>query len=282
MLTKDDVRSIVNEVYESVPGNVIPPELAIDESVAGLKIFDVPSVGFGSADDPLFDKYKDPGVIGPWFMGPREWFPEGQTVVSIFFPFTEEIRAGNRAQTDGPSFGWLHGRIEGQKWILAFGRALKERLDSAGVKVCSPYNDPRWFEIWGGRGGEGYEGVNEKTFGSNWSERHAAYVCGLGTFGLSKGIITGRGMAGRFISIIIPDKLEPDVREYDDVYGWCVMCGACAGRCPAGAISLETGKDHNLCRDFLEKVRSVYSPRYGCGLCQTGVPCESCAPGAKS
>ena len=31
---------------------------------------------------------------------------------------------------------------------------------------------------------------------------HAAYLCGLGTFGLSRGIITKPGMAGRFGSIM--------------------------------------------------------------------------------
>ncbi len=280
MLTKDDVRSIINEVYESVPGNVIAPEVAIDESIAGLKLFDVPSVGFGAADDPLFEEYKAPKAIGPWHMAPREWFPEGRTVVSVFFPFTEEIRAGNRAQTDGPAPGWLHGRIEGQKWLLAFLKALRERLAGEGEANLAPYIDPRWFEIRAGKGAENYACAGEKTFGSAWSERHAAFVCGLGTFGLSKGIITKRGMAGRFVSVIIADELEPDARPYEDIYEWCVMCGACADRCPAGAISVETGKDHNLCRDFLTETGKRFSPRYGCGLCQTGVPCESRAPGA--
>lgn len=282
MLTKDDVRSIVLEVYESVPGNVIEPELAIDESVAGLKLFDAPSVGFGSADDPLFKEYKDPKAIGPWHMAPREWFPEGRTVVSVFFPFTEEIRAGNRKQTDGPSPGWLHGRIEGQKWLFAFVSALKDRLAAEGAESCIPSLDPRWFQIRKGAEVSEYDCADGRTYGSNWSERHAAFVCGHGTFGLSKGIITERGMAGRFTSIIISQYLDPDRRKYSDIYEWCVMCGECAKRCPAGAITTEKGKDHVPCHGFLEDTKVRFSPRYGCGLCQTGVPCESRAPGAKS
>jgi epoxyqueuosine reductase QueG len=34
-------------------------------------------------------------------------------------------------------------------------------------------------------------------FSSNWSERHAAYTAGLGTFGLCDGLITPLGKAMR-------------------------------------------------------------------------------------
>ena len=121
--------------------------------------------------------------------------------------------------------------------------------------------------------------INEKTFSSRWSERHAAFVCGLGTFGLSKGVITRKGTAGRFTSIIIPDRIEPDTRAYTGIYEWCVRCGACARRCPAEAITLEEGKDHNKCYAFQLKTGKLFYPRYGCGLCQTKVPCEARAPG---
>jgi epoxyqueuosine reductase QueG len=84
---------------------------------------------------------------------------------------------------------------------------------------------------------------------SNWSERHIAYACGLGTFGLSRGIITKRG-----------------------------MCGVCIERCPAQAISYEGKMNQALCGDFLDKVRNKTSPRYGCGKCQVAVPCESAIP----
>ena len=282
MYTKKDIINIIGELYESVPGNILDEDIALEEGLVGVKLFDAPSVGFGSAADPLYDEFKDPRAIGPWHMTPREWFPEARTVVSVFFPFTEEIRSGNRVQTDGPSPGWLQGRIEGQNWLFAFIRALKERFAAEGTDSCVPALDPRWFQIRKGMEVPEYDCANERTYGSNWSERHTAYVCGLGTFGLSKGVITERGMAGRFTSIIIPVSLEPDPRRYTDIYEWCVMCGACTQRCPAGAITIEKGKDHILCQSFLEGTKLRFSPRYGCGLCQTGVPCESCAPGMRA
>lgn len=61
-----------------------------------------------------------------------------------------------------------------------------------------PGLDARFVKIVADRNFTGYAGISEKTFGSNWSERHAAYVCGLGTFGLSKGLITDKGMGRTF------------------------------------------------------------------------------------
>ena len=113
------------------------------------------------------------------------------------------------------------------------------------------------------------------------SERHAAYACGLGTFGLSRGIITQKGMAGRVASMIVDSTLETDERPYSGVYDYCVKCGACAKRCPAGAITVERGKNNALCSRYLDRMGERYAPRYGCGKCQTGVPCEHKIPGQK-
>ena len=115
---------------------------------------------------------------------------------------------------------------------------------------------------------------------SAWSERHAAYACGLGTFGLSRGIITEKGMAGRLASILLDEVLIPDTRNYTGIYDYCIRCGVCIPKCPAGAISLENGKDNVLCREWAQKMRDLYKPRYGCGKCQLGVPCEHGIPGA--
>ena len=64
------------------------------------------------------------------------------------------------------------------------------------------------------------EGEDEPVYGSMWSERHVAYVCGLGTFGLSKGIITRRGMAGRFCSLVTELELDADIRPYQGLYDY--------------------------------------------------------------
>jgi epoxyqueuosine reductase QueG len=57
-------------------------------------------------------------------------------------------------------------------------------------------------------------------------------------------------------------------------------------RCPVGAITPK-GHDKIKCREYLEQgvskeVRELYGlEAYGCGLCQTKVPCESRIPTTK-
>jgi epoxyqueuosine reductase QueG len=115
---------------------------------------------------------------------------------------------------------------------------------------------------------------------SNWSERHVAFICGHGAFGLSKGLITEKGVAGRFFSLVTDMEMEVTPRRYTDIYAYCIRCGRCAALCPARAISLESGKDHRACAAFLAETKRRYAPRYGCGKCQTDVPCESGIPPA--
>lgn len=100
----------------------------------------------------------------------------------------------------------------------------------------------------------------------------------LGTFGLSKGLITKRGIAGRFGSIITELYLALDNRAYHEIYEYCSMCGAYVKNCPVKAISIENGKDHNICSKLLDITADKFKPRYGCGKCQINVPCENRIP----
>lgn len=122
---------------------------------------------------------------------------------------------------------------------------------------------------------------------STWSERHAAYAAGLGTFGLSKGLITKKGMAGRFGSVITNAEFSPSIRSYSSPFEYCIMCGACMEKCPVGAIDkargYALGKDQLICGPYVGSSKlPPHGPhqriRYGCGKCQSGVPCESSLP----
>ena len=90
----------------------------------------------------------------------------------------------------------------------------------------------------------------EPAYASTWSERHAAYVAGLGTFSLSKHLITEKGLCGRFGSVITDAPLEVTPRPYTDPYEYCTFCGACVPRCPARAISVEKGKTIKVCAKY--------------------------------
>ena len=86
-----------------------------------------------------------------------------------------------------------------------------------------------------------------------------------------------RGVAGRFGSVIIDACLPITPRSYSDLYEYCTMCGACM-RCPGGAITLEGGKSHIACSSYVNKMRELYAPRFGCGKCQVKVPCQRGIP----
>ncbi|ACV21581.1 putative iron-sulfur cluster-binding protein [Slackia heliotrinireducens] len=277
-MDKELIRQAAAELYKQLPGNILDEAMDILPEHVGTRMFDEPLVGFGGADDALFDEYKKVGVIGPWHMSPAEWLPQAKTVVSLFFPASLEVRQSNRRAKEKASDLWAYARIEGQAFIGSYMAALQGWFRELGVEACVPALDPRWLAVRAGEGIEGYPEIREDTYGSNWSERHAAYVCGLGTFGLSKGLITEKGMAGRFGSILIDAKLAPDLRPYSGIYDYCTRCGACIKRCPVAAIDLEHGKDHTVCGPFLALSRTLLAPRYGCGLCQTGVPCETRIP----
>lgn len=261
-----------SEFTQSSQENFISKEIAMSENVIDLKIFDAPILAFGAAEDENFKLLKEPGVIGDHYKLPTDWLPTAKTVISFFFPFTEEVVVSNRKNNQWPSEGWLHGRIEGQKFLNKFAEFLKNELISEGYDSIVPVLDKRFWTTT----------VNvsdpSKSFTSNWSERHAGFVCGLGTFGLSKGLITKKGIAGRLVSIVTELYLEPDVREYKEIYEYCTMCGACVKKCPVEAISLENGKDHKTCSDFVDTTQEKFNPRYGCGKCQVSVPCERRIP----
>ena len=87
-------------------------------------------------------------------------------------------------------------------------------------------------------------------------------------------------------------ELRPSVRPYAGPFANCLFiskgkCGACIKRCPGGAIS-EKGHDKLKCYEVLAITQKPwlegahgegYIGQYaGCGLCQTGVPCESRIP----
>lgn len=262
-MDKKTIAKAAGEFVNKSDFNYVSRDKAITENLGGLKIFDEPIFAFGAAEDIGFKLLKNPSIVGEHLLTPREWLQGANTVISYFFPFTDEVRKSNRENMRFPSNEWLHGRIEGQNFLNEFGKFLSSELNAAGYESVVPSLDSR-FEL--------------RTFSSNWSERHAAFVCGLGTFGLSKGLITERGMAGRFGSIITRLRLEPDIKKYKDIYAYCTMCGACAKNCPVGAIAADTGKDHRKCSDFLDITREKYKPRYGCGKCQVSVPCEKGIP----
>ena len=273
-MDKSFLEKTIKEYVLNSPLNFVKKEAALKPGLEGMQIFDEPLVGYTTTDDPYFKEAKKPEVIGPHFMAPEEWLPGAKTVISIFFPFTSRIREENRRDMSWPAEEWLHGRIDGQALQNSFCHFITELFRKENIAAITPMTDPRFSS----KSPFSSDRNEESFYTSNWSERHTAYACGLGTFGLSKGLITRKGVAGRFSSIITRALFEGDKRPYKGIYDYCTGCGACIRNCPAKAISKEKGKLHRPCSDLINAIKEKHAPYYGCGKCQVQVPCENRAP----
>lgn len=286
--TLDQVERIVCDFWASAPGNTLHLE-------SNEKAWAEPHIAVARGDDPFFAMFKE--MIGPFYWTPEEVFslafpaldatPSELRVISYVLPQTTATRADQREEKIFPAERWTRSRFHGEQFNRALRLHLSAAITEAGFPAVAPERLPN------------YDYRQSERFGivSNWSERHAAFVAGLGTFGLSDGLITRWGKAVRFGSVVARIQLPVTRRPYgEDHHAWCLryakgICGACARRCPADAITTARGHDKEACRSY---IREVAAPKatakfgtdaspclpgvYPCGLCQVGIPCEAQIP----
>jgi epoxyqueuosine reductase len=243
-------------------------------------------VGFSKGDDPLYTVFKE--VVGPFHWTPLEIFTltfpdikassEELTVISWILPQTEATKGDHRKQTLYPAERWARARIFGEEFNQKLRTHLVQVLEKEGYEAVAPMLSPEWSR----KKSDKYE------LASTWSERHAAFASGLGTFGLCDGLITPLGKAMRTGSVVARLQIPPSARPYTNHQEYCAfftmgICGKCIDRCPVGAIT-ESGHDKTKCFKHTriacgEYVKTHYGfEGRGCGLCQTNVPCESKIP----
>ena len=249
--------------------------------------YDPPLVGFARGDDPIFETLKQ--QIGPFYWTPdfifSQTFPDSKrapsdlAVVSWILPQTVATKRDQRRCRRYPSNRWSCVRYHGEALNERLRAHVVSVLGQQGIQAVAPALSPLWERQHSVRFG----------YASSWSERHAAYACGLGTFGLSDGLITPVGKAVRIGSVVAGIEVSPAERPYSDHNAYCLYfnggtCAKCVERCPAGAISLD-GHDKVKCRSYIRRVTSAYvkSNQMGvsvnsCGLCQVKIPCESGIP----
>jgi ferredoxin len=272
---------IKNFISEALPNR----RTQIDHGV----YWEEPLVGFASGIDPLFLEYKT--LIGTFHLTPREVISaalnergrgllfteiEQISVISWVLPASEDTRQSNRQEKQFPSKLWAYTRDFGEACNNSLKKHIVTFLEDLKHLAVAPTLSSTFQYI-----------RDEKVgWASPWSERHIAYACGLGTFSLNDGLITPKGMAVRFGSVVTLLKLTPSEKKYRYHRENCLhfrneKCGKCIPRCPAGAIT-EKGHHKDKCYEYIrsESLRAkrleygLQSPPPSCGLCQTGVPCE--------
>lgn len=255
----------------------------------GEPIFEEPIVGFVRGNDPLLSEYKK--IIGPHHYTPEEmlgWQAQknGMTappaneisVVSFIMPLPKVTKKENASQVDWTSERWAQTRLLGEYFSQLFVREIVTELMDRGILAIAPdvtkmFNKKRYPEVG---------------WASPWSHRHMAYAAGLGTFGMHDFLITEKGCAHRCGSFVVHRKLKPNRKRPDDIHAYCKQyqgqeCLKCMKRCPVDAISRENAHDKEACYKRVADstkycLKNYHIFIYGCGLCATGVPCESGIP----
>ena len=274
-VSADWIESVIKDYVETSSENTL-------QNPANDRAFDSPLVGFSSGGDSIYLDFKT--HVGPFHWTPEEAFtlafpdskakPEDLTVISWVLPQTEATKKDNREQTVYPAESWARNRIFGQEFNDKVSKHVLKSLQEKGYEAVDPLHLPDWK----------IEKSERFTFSSTWSERHAAFASGLGTFGLCDGLITAKGKAVRLGSVVARIALPPTPRPYSSHTEYCLFhsgggCTGCIDRCPVRAVS-SNGHDKVKCHRHsitiaTEHVKSHYGfDGYGCGLCQTDVPCE--------
>ena len=278
-LSLEELAAFTRAVVANSPSNRLA-------HIDGRPVFDTPMVGVADGDDPLFTRYKD--IIGSHHLTPREVLsslvpryaqgaPVTIRVLCWVLPISARTKQDNAAMTKEPSQSWAHTRHYGELFNNELRAEVELYVRERGGTAVAPATSPLFRTARDMPGGPS----------STWSERHALYAAGLGTFGLCDGFLTPVGKAMRCGSIVTDVPLRVTPRRYHSRTEACAYlergtCGVCMARCPVGAIG-PSGHDKNACAHYqdetLHPLRDAYGvPITGCGLCQTGVPCESELP----
>ena len=218
-----------------------------EEILARCRDLDVPLVGFASADawdDPPFE---------PWVpeeFRPKAIFPETRTVVVIGMPVFLPVLE------TAPSIAYHE-----------LYRTVNTLLDMNAYLVASLLNRHGYPSIPIPRDGYGSVAILKEKPVAFFSHRHAAYLAGLGNFGVNNMLLTREfGPRARFASVFTGAEIPPDevIRE-----PLCIRCMRCRDICPVHALGSRdypedlTGKRACASRSG-ELARRFISP---CGLC---------------
>ncbi len=114
--------------------------------------FDEPLVGYASASDPIFQRYKE--IIGEFHLTPTEIFEKTfsaelkkGTVICWILPISRRARESNRAEARWPSLEWARTRIHGETCNDKLREHLVAFLATMGHKAVAPILSRVWERL---------------------------------------------------------------------------------------------------------------------------------------
>jgi epoxyqueuosine reductase QueG len=215
-----------------------------------LDLFRNPLVGYSSPDDPLFNRVKE--VTSFCHLKPKDLFAEAKTVVSFFIPFSRKVIEANREAAEVAE-EWAICYLASNQLCADIETELIACLSAKRIKAAAVPT---------------HHDYNPETVQGDWSHKSAAYIAGLGRFGLNRMLITPAGSAGKlgtlFISETVPagrpiaSELHPDLM--------CDDCGYCVRNCPVKALD-SNGFDRHKCNGWLLRVSEKFTYLGFCDIC---------------
>lgn len=217
--------------------------LLIEEKLEELHrpdLFRKSHVGFASADDEKFGQLKE--FIGEWHYMPEDILPGAKSVISYYVPFTRDV-ADEPQKSEHGSFRWGEAYEVINRHFEIISRAVIEYLESLGCKAASIPSTHT------------YDPAELKC---KWSHRSAAVIAGLGVFGANRLVITEKGSAVRFCTVITDAEFTPE-HSYEGpecLYYLDGSCGRCFDICPAKALK-DGDIDKFICQDEINNNEKI-------------------------
>ncbi len=292
-MIREEIQNLLDHFVEDHRDNFLPKEFN-NHQIFSKIFFDV-----AQGSDPLFLKYKE--IIGKYHLTPEELWksfnylppnihPDEIFVLSFGFSFSDEIRESGSNSQNSPSELYLIARNYADITINSALLIVQQFIENLNFNAAICHQSHL---------------VEYVGYSSSWSERHVAYIAGLGSFSLTDAFISEYGTNIRLGSIITNATLPISKRKNQTPYSNCLYfaiksCKKCVERCPINAIS-EKGHDKKLCHQYGQQVaqkmmekwgillkpssrrvkgelRQRRFPAVGCALCQFNVPCMSKNP----
>lgn len=256
MYTADELKRIKSDIEVNVRKAI--DEYEEENNCKGM--FRNPVIAYHDARDAAFDTFFRMGIC----RHPAQIYRPGNTLVTFFLPYSEEIVESNRGGSE-TSIQWITAYKKGTALIMRINRAIRGTLESRG-RLVSCLNTPiDW---------------NESKAAEEWSFKLAAYLSGMGEFSTAGSFVTEKGFGGRFSGIITdgllydeksvvqkPEKYEAMVTDIKKhvCYEGCASA-ECIEACPCGAIS-ENGVDRFKCQEHCKKLNEYVPAPDVCGKC---------------
>lgn len=234
------------------------------EREGALSRWKTPLFAYADAADDRFLSLKQ--SVGPTHALPQELLPGARTVVAYFIPFAEEVVKSNIEGRECSKL-WAQAYIETNTLISDLNRYIKEELERLGF-LCSILPPTHNFD--------------PDKLVSDWSHRHIAAICGLGTFGLNNMLVTEKGCCGRLGSFVTDLQIAPTPYEKKEncLYKNRGICKKCVSRCVNDALHVDAFDRHKCYEMCL--YNDALHPDLGlcdvCGKCLVNVPCSMKSP----